>query len=200
MEENSIITYDKIYDLLRLEKYKKELQKLDMDFSIKVANYLKEKEAILENQKGKESVFAENSIAKTKRQIENARAILNEFHERREAKIVQTALFNSRTGQKLQEAGNLLEEEYKFYIELVTLFSIYKEGTLNKTIRGELPSFERPKLSEEKNEKHLKFLAPVPEFLGEDMKTYGPYGANDEAVLPVKVSKVLIKNNIAEEI
>ncbi len=202
MDESSIITYDRIYDILRLEKYKKEIQKLDPDFNSKVINYIREKGAILENQKSKESIFAAQSITKTNRQLDNARIILKELHERREAKIVQLALFNSRTGQKLQEAGNLIEEEYKLYIELVTLFSIYRENTMNKLIRGDMPNFDRPdiKINKETNEKHVKFLASVPEFLGEDMKSYGPYGAEDKAVLPVKVSEVLIKNKMAEEV
>ncbi len=202
MEESSIITYDRIYDILRLEKYKKEIQKLDRDFNQKVASYINEKEAILENQKSKDSIFAEQSITKTRRQLDNAKGILKELHERREAKIVQLALFNSRTGQKLQEAENLVEEEYKLYIELVTLFNIYRENTLHKLIMGSISHFERPgsAVNQNINEKYVKFLTSVPEFSGEDMKTYGPYDTNDKAVLPVKVSEVLIKNKVAEEV
>ena len=40
----------------------------------------------------------------------------------------------------------------------------------------------------------------ITKFLGEDMKSYGPFNVEDKAKLPLKVSKVLIKNSVAEEI
>ena len=88
------------------------------------------------------------------------------------------------------------------YIELITLFNIYRENTLHKLIMGTIPNFERPgsAVNQKINEKYVKFLTAVPEFSGEDMKSYGPYTADDKAVLPVKVSEVLIKNKMAEEV
>ena len=48
--------------------------------------------------------------------------------------------------------------------------------------------------------KLVRFLQSVPQFLGEDLNTYGPYEAEDIANLPMRVSEVLIKNKRAEEI
>lgn len=201
--DDAIITFEKLYDTLRLEKYKKELQKIDLDFNKKVAKYLDEKGEILKSQEEKQSVFASQSIAKTKRQLENARALIREIYERRESKIIQTALFNSRTGQKLQEIDAMLENEILFYNELISFFTYHREKALNNIFseksldggqtenQGDIPQFK---------EKNVKFLQQVTSFLGEDMKAYGPYNINDTAKLPMKVSEVLIKNNIAEEI
>ena len=114
MSDDAIITYEKLYEVLRLEKYKKELQKIDSDFFPKVIKYLEEKKAILQAQESKDSVFASQSVAKTKRQLENTKMILKELYERREGKIIQMALFNSRTNVDLQETDSLLGEEVNF--------------------------------------------------------------------------------------
>src|SRR3989338_8127493 len=102
MSDEGIITYEKLYEVLRLEKYKKDLQKLEHDFFTKVIKYLDEKKSILQSQENRDSVFASQSIAKTKRQVENAKMILKELYERMEGKIIQMALFNSRTGERTQ--------------------------------------------------------------------------------------------------
>ena len=48
MAEEGIITYEKLYETLRNEKYKNELQKLDSDFFNSVVRYLDEKRSIIE--------------------------------------------------------------------------------------------------------------------------------------------------------
>lgn len=205
MVDEGIITYDKLYDVLRLEKYKKELQKLDIDFYNKVVKYLDEKKSILQSQENKDSVFASQSVAKTKRQLENTKMILKELYERRESKIIQMALFNSRTGEKSQETDALLDEEAKLYNNLINFFNLYRDGILTNVLQGKIPEIkdEIVNLESQKSErinKLIRFLHSVPKFIGEDMQVYGPFEAEDIANLPEKVSEILIKNNRAEEI
>lgn len=191
MTDDGIITYEKLYDVLRLEKYKKELQKLDQDFHEKVTKYLSEKNSILQSQENKDSIFASQSIVKTKRQLENVKLILKEIYEKREGKILQMALFNSRTGDKLQDIDALLDYEIKFYNEMVSLFDSYRGVVLNNLLLG----FDTKK---ELVVKKVKFLQPTSKFIGDDMQVYGPFQEKDIAVLPLKVSEILIKNNRAE--
>lgn len=203
MAEEGIITYDKLYEVLRLEKYKKELQKLDVDFYNKVVKYLEEKKSILHSQEGKDSVFASQSIAKTKRQLENTNMILKELYERRESKIIQMALFNSRTGEKSQETDALLDEEMQFYTSITNLFDVYRTGILSNILQSKLPDVKEEIISNkstEKVNKLIRFIQPVPKFVGENMEVYGPFDSEDIANLPEKVSEILIKNNRAEEI
>ena len=205
MSEEGIITYDKLYEVLRLEKYKKELQKLDIDFYNKVVKYLDEKNSILQSQEGKDSVFATQSIAKTKRQLENTRMILKELYEKREGKIIQSALFSSRTSEKSQETDSMLDDEFKFYTALVALFDNYKNGILLNILQGKLPQIKESitnieNKGSEKTNRLVRFLNAVPQFVGNDMNTYGPFDTEDVANLPEKVSEILIKNNRAEEI
>ena len=71
-----VITYESLYEMLRLEKFRKELQKIDQNYYENVTNYLKEKRDILKSQESKDSVFASKSISKTRKQIENVQKIL----------------------------------------------------------------------------------------------------------------------------
>ncbi len=203
MADEGIITYDKLYDILRLEKYKKELQKLDSDFYIKVMRYLDDKRNIVQNLESKESVFASQSISKTKKQLDNIKMILREIYEKREGKIIQMALFSSRTGERLHEAEAMLEEEHKFFNDLINIFDKYRGISQNEVIIGRLNQVKHKEEIEIKIEEKkvlVRFLHSIPEFLGYDMKTYGPFEANQEANLPFKVSEVLIKNRTAEEV
>ena len=199
MTEEGIITYEKLYEVLRLEKYKKELQTLDQDFFNKVVKYLDEKKLILQSQESKDSVFASDSITKTKRQLENIKLILKELYEKREAKIMQMALFNSRTNERLKEVDDLLHEERSFYGELASLLNKYRVGIYGRLLNSRLPDVKNEEVVE-KNIKTLKFLSTVPRFVGEDMNIYGPYVPEDVASLPLKVSEILIKNNRAKEV
>jgi len=47
--------------------------------------------------------------------------------------------------------------------------------------------------------KSVRFIKPVPKFLGSEMETYGPFEENDIASLPSKIANILVKKNRAEE-
>ncbi|MGC8999287.1 MAG: hypothetical protein ACP5JW_07900, partial [Candidatus Bathyarchaeia archaeon] len=46
----------------------------------------------------------------------------------------------------------------------------------------------------------LRFLKDVPAIVGQDMKIYGPFKAEDVASVPVENAKILIRQGLAEEI
>ncbi len=204
-EKDVVITYETLYEILRLEKYRKELQKLDPDFFHNVSKYLEEKKAILQSQESKDNLFAQQNIEKTRKQLENIQKILKEFYEKRESKIVQLALFCSRTRNKLQDSSMLLEEEQRMYESLTEQLDDFRAGIQDKLLEGKKPELKQAKdiktLSQDQpKNKLVRFLQAVPQFVGEDMNTYGPYDAEDMANLPSRVSEVLIKNSRAEEL
>ena len=49
-----IITYDTLYEILRREKFRNELQLLDVEFFDNVLSYLNEKSVILDSQKNRD--------------------------------------------------------------------------------------------------------------------------------------------------
>ena len=202
--QDSIITYERLYELLRLEKYHPELQPVDKDFFEKTVQYISEKRATLSTHEHKDSIFAAQSIQKTRKQLENIQKILSELYERRESKILQLAIFCSRTQAPIQNQDKMLPEEKILYTSLVETLNIHRTQILKTLLEGKKPAI--PETKDIKNEaaspeqKHVRFIQDVPQFVGEDMNLYGPYKPEDTAVLPAKVTDVLIKNKRAEHL
>lgn len=206
MDKNKIITFDALYEKLRLEKYRAELQKLEKDFFEKVITYLNEKREVLETQKEKESIFSSQNIQKTEKQLENTYKILKELYEKRESKIVQLALFCSRSECGLKDKSALSEEELVLFEEILFKLNLFRNSILKNLLEGKLPEIrdepKRLKIEEKTNQKNklVRLIQAVPQFVGNDMKTYGPFDKEEIVNLPLKVSEVLIKTKRAEEI
>lgn len=202
MEEKSVITFEAIYEILRKEKYKPELQKLEPTFFQDVVNYIKEKTAILEAQQQKQSIFSQGELEKTRKHLETIKKTLRELYEKRESKIANLALVNSRISNK-ETINSLLPEEKEVYLDLLETFDNARENILNNILTLKMPEIEKPK--ELKNEikldidtKLVRFVATVPKFVGTDLNIYGPFKEEDVASLPSEIAELLIKNSKAE--
>ena len=190
----TIITYDSIYETLRKEKYEPEIQKLSETFYADTITYLKEKKAIVETQRSQQSIFSDETV-KTERQIQNIKRLLKELYERRENKIIQLALFSSRS-ETQPEISNLLPEEQEFFRAINANLTLYRKGIMEHLLQLKYPKISKPKdikTEEEEHTKLVRFLNPVPKFMGEDLNIYGPFYADDIASLPIKASSLLIK-------
>ncbi len=126
------ITYETLFDLLRREKNREELQTLDKDFYEQVLAYLKEKKEAL-SRKGDE-LFVSAEREKLKIQFQNIRRIIKELYERREKKIINMAITRARTGSDVIDTSSLLPSEKEFFEEQVRLLSKYKEDVLNNIL------------------------------------------------------------------
>jgi len=133
-----IITYENLYEILRREKYRSELQKVDSTFYRDVVKYLKEKTAILESQAKKDSIFASTEVEKTQTQLRNVQKILKELYEKRENKILQFALFTSRS-QNPQDTSNMLPEERAFYEKIKSVLDEHRDGILLNLLKNQSP-------------------------------------------------------------
>ena len=204
MPNDIIITFETLYDLLRREKTRQELQEFDKNFYKNTAKYVEEKQSILESQKQKESVFAEQEIKKTRNQIENTLKILRELYETRENKIIQLALINSRTKSNNSGKLNLLPEELEFYDSIINRLNQFRSNILHNVQNSKQPISDKPKdiktPEKPQNIKFIRFIEAVPKFVGKNLKTYGPFEKEDMASLPNDVSSILIKNKTAETI
>jgi DNA replication initiation complex subunit (GINS family) len=208
MAIESIMTYEKLYDLLRKEKYSQELQKVDENFFRSIIKYLEEKSAIIDAQKSKDSIFA-GEIEKTEKQLVNVKKIVKELYEKRENKIMQLALFSSRIKER-DVPPVLLPEERKLFLEVLEVLNRFRGSVLESVIEKKVPSVpeSKPKdikRTEEDSEKAselkvVRLLHPVPQFVANDLNIYGPFEEEDTSVLPKKTANVLIKKKRAEEI
>ena len=91
------ITYETLFEILRREKDKEELQKLSDSFFSDVIAYLEDKNKALKD------VTLQSFADKKKfdEELENIKKILKDLYERREKKIVNLALNISRTKSNL---------------------------------------------------------------------------------------------------
>ena len=198
-----IITYDTLYEILRREKFRNELQLLDADFFDNVLNYLNEKSVILDSQKNRDSIFS-SEYKKTERTIQNTKKLLNELYEKRESKIANLALLSSRTSLPEEDLLAMLPEERRLYDELLTTLNIFRKGIILKLLSDEKPDINQQKDIKSdiiENKKSLvRFLHAVPKFVGVDMNIYGPYDNHDIANLPSNIANVLISKERAEEV
>jgi len=198
------ITYETLFELLRREKTREELQKLNMSFFSDVVNYLKEKNDALILPKN--DIFAAEERRKAETQMENIRNILKEFYEKREKKIISMALDMSRMSMgalnsEIIDTSAMLKEEKELFDYLVDVLNNNRKGVLYNILEAKMPDAkkkeaeekkeeEKPEqeeqkeeLKEENRQKLIRFLLAVPKFVGTDLQEYGPFEKEDIAFL-----------------
>ena len=196
-----IITYETLYELSRREKSRQEIQKLDKDFFNDIIKYIKDKKDILESQKSKDNPFVSKDVERTGNQLESIYKVLKELYEKREGKIINLALLNSRS-KTVIDTSLLLPEEIKFYENTKNNFNLYREGVLNNLLQGKMPALKEPKTIKTnfQNKVLVRFINPVPKFVGSNEFAYGPFEKEDIANLPEDIAKLLVEKGRAEEI
>ncbi|MBI4452367.1 hypothetical protein HY637_02985 [Candidatus Woesearchaeota archaeon] len=204
-----VITYETLFELLKRERERTDLQKLEATFFNDVIGYIKDKKKILEAKS--DSVFAPEEKKKTERQLENIYKILKELYERREKKVILLALDKSRTKSNLIDTGALLKEEKVFFDAVTSLLDSFRDSILYTVMNEKVPfmqaSEERKPVAEfrsaldvKKNTKLVRFVYKTPKFVGPELEEYGPFEEEDIANLPMEIAEVLINKGKAEEI
>jgi DNA replication initiation complex subunit (GINS family) len=188
------ITYDTLFEILRREKDRKELQKLDDNFFADVSAYFKEKNDILD----KIDDYSEEEADRIKTQIHNARRLVRELYNTREKKIVEKAIIKARTKSDIITTENMLADEKKLFEKLVGVLSNFRSDTLTQLLKGNKTAVK--KVVEKKVEERVmvRFLAQIPEFVGIDGNTYGPFSIDEISVLPKKIADILVNTEKAE--
>ncbi len=225
-EKEVNITYETLFELLRREKSRKDLQKLPDTFFIDVISYLNEKLNLAKTKK--DELFDADENLKTEKQIINIRQILKELYERRERKIMEMALNKSRAGHAIIDTSALLDEEEHLFDALLKILNKNRDQIINNLLKGSAPSVElkvKPEPSQaeefaeelaaqpespeaveestqeqEANTTKLEIKEFVQKFIGLDMKEYGPFEQGDEVELPAEIAQLLIKRGKAAQI
>jgi DNA replication initiation complex subunit (GINS family) len=205
------ITYDLLFDILKIEKSREDLQKLDEKFYKNVVEYLSTKESIITNSN---TPIREREL--TRIQLGNVKKLLLELYDRREKKIINLAIYKIKTGAGIINTESLLEEERNLFEMLCMQLSRYRDDIVNNVIEGKMPVANIPSTSElpdikttanivEETEdtsdgiKSVRFIKSVPKFLGPELEIYGPFEENDIASLPTRIANILVKKDRAEE-
>jgi len=204
------ITYETLFEILRREKSRAELQKLGETFLQDVRNYLEEKKQVLVSD-SEQNPFSADERNKTLGQLENIRSILRELYSKREKKILNLALDKSRTASDLIDTSVLLQEERQLFESVVADLGRSRENILTMLLEpGKKRETAHEPAQQQENSKEVsrpasesllvRFIHAVPKFVGKELEVYGPFEEEDIANLPREIAEVLIKKGRAEEI
>ena len=179
MEEETI-TFEYIRTVQRAEQRNADLTKIPEDFYSKVRSYLEQKKKILKKKKDKSMSI----------ELKNVERILEDIYNRRETKIVTQAILSLRTGLVPQ---NLIEDEKKLFDSVFNVLKKHRKEILNKV-------FEEKEDRKELKSEFIEFLEDVPEFVGIDLKKYGPYNKGDKALIPKDNAELFINAGKAKKL
>lgn len=206
-----VLTYETLYEFLRREKAREELQKIDAGFFRDTLSYLREKQQAYDDNLTKNDIFSQSETDKLHIQLSNIRKILKDLYNIRERKIINMAINKSRTNTSLVDTANLLSQEQAMFESLCAVLTQYRTGILHRLLEQRepdvlpivLPLPEEQKQetpSAETNTKQVKFLDNVDQFVGKELEMYGPYAQEDEATLPTELAEILISEGKAVEL
>jgi DNA replication factor GINS len=175
--------YEEIYKVWKRELESKELEKLPQDFISKIAEYLKK---IEEEKRMLDKKTAKAYLLKIEEQ--NVKRMLNDLTKIRYRKLVE------KTAEDKKLSMPLTTTEDKKIFELLSLTESYQSfiKAMFQESTAELKVSHKMAV--------LRFLGEVPEIIGLDMKTYGPYKPEDVASIPIENAKILVKQGLAEKI
>jgi len=174
-----MITYNDIYEAARKERYSDQLQPISKNFVIEVSNYLKEKKEVA----SKEDDIFSDTIAKTKKQLENAVMLFRELMRIRRKKILDLVRIAAETGISKQDFENMLDFEKDFFEDMMKSVES-SDKQLNEILNG--------KKEEEKKNILVIFKKNVEEFLDIDGEKIGPFEEGQIANLSSEIAKILI--------
>lgn len=212
MGEEIRVTYETLFDLVRREKNREELQKLEPSFFADVEAYLTEKHTMASG--SNEGFFSDDEHQRTLLQLANSCKLLRELYERRERKILTLAMIKSRAERALVDTSALLTYEQELFQKLVEVLTQQRKSMLDPLllasgIRLPPPTSPPPAVAEPKPQPlktddqpgtvTVEFLAEVPKFVGKSLEIYGPYLPGQQAMLPADIAKILIEKGRARE-
>ena len=110
-----MIVYNDIYEALRKERYSEQLQLLPKKFIMDVAEYIRDKRKLSQQQV---DLFSEE-ILKVQKQLENAQSIFKELMLLRKKKILGLVFVASETGISKRDFENMLDFEKDLFYKLI---------------------------------------------------------------------------------
>ncbi|MFW6450271.1 MAG: hypothetical protein ACOCZ6_04395 [Nanoarchaeota archaeon] len=203
MEEGQEMTinYETVYELLRREKSREEMQKLPENFVEELAKYVQWLGTEVNKKKRDIDSFSSDEIRREEQKYYNMRRVISELYEKRERKIINMAITKSRTNAKLADVANLLDTEKELFNSLVETLNLYRKKSMEEML-GKKKKEQEGKTQENnpQGKRMVRFLSAVPKFYDKEMNVLGPFEPDEIASLPPEITDILIKKGRAEEI
>ncbi|MBI5073482.1 hypothetical protein HZA99_06720 [Candidatus Woesearchaeota archaeon] len=150
------ITYETLFDVLRAEKRREDIQQLPQNFFQNLVAYMKQKKEIIVKREHESGIENYDEIKKLNIQFENVQKIIKEIYERREKKILMVALNKSRTRASTVPMEYLLPQEQEFCEQTTRLLDAYRGDVAEKLAKGILPKEQiAAVMSSQQSAKHI---------------------------------------------
>ncbi len=213
-------SYEQLFDLLRREKTREDLQEISKGFYTDLVSFLDNQQELIKVKEAQHSLVENLPLEKEKLESRNMRKILNEIVDRRQKKIILLALSRARMPSTIINYEVFSGEEKELFDNSVTSFRSFKDN-LGKSVLGDKIVYETKKESvilepitvEKPNEEvntesvvikpdkvKVKFLSSMPNFYGPKKEILGPYEKGQVFELPELIANVLIKKGRAEKV
>jgi len=173
------ITFEMIRKIQREEVRVSKLTKLPEGFYKNINSYLQQKKMIVK------------STGSGATELKSIEILIEDIFNRRERKILNMVLIAVRT--KIPPE-NLTEEEKVFFEKMVDVVrERRKEGLAALMEEQEIVAEDAVKMMA------VVFKNNVEEFVGSDLKNYGPFKKGDGAEIPEDNAKLLLEKELTEE-
>jgi len=136
------ITLETLYDILRNEKKREDLQKLESTFFFDIVSYVRGKKMLIKQKSDSDELFASGEKDKLEYELRSIKRILKEIYEKREKKIIDIAMNRSRTGSDIIDTSAMLREEQEFYRQNLEILDHYRKGILQNLFNANLPDLD----------------------------------------------------------
>ncbi len=175
--------YNELYVAWRCEMESATLGSLSSDFYVRIADYLrriKEENRMLDKKTVKVSLL--------EREMQNVKCMLRELIALRYRKLLKIINENQKVPSDL-----LTVEESKMFEGFLSFAEAHQrfvEGLLLGQVSAASTAKAHKRVA-------LRFVKEFPAVIGADMKTYGPFAAEDVASVPAENARILIKQGVA---
>jgi DNA replication factor GINS len=180
---------EELYRIWKTEKNAKALQKLPVSFYSDVSIMLSDSKAastVAGQEPTQVSIF--------KREFEVVRRLTREVAETRMRKIIEAALSREEIPAEM-----LAKEETEFAKE-VAIHVGDRYRFIDELAERSVVLEEKPTEPVEVRLEVVRFLSDFPAIIGVDLRTYGPFKAEDVATLPFENASVLINQGVVKQV
>ena len=198
------LTFSDLRKIQKTEKRQDKLSELEDNFLLRVSEYIERKEGV------------------DNREYKNAKRVFEKIIGLRQEKIVKNAKISVKSDVKSSKL-NLLPREQEFFRDIKERFKEYS-ASIDEVVESDSDKVETPEIEEEpeiemeENEEtddedldetetsaeegyeKVEIISEVPEFMGTDLESYGPFEEGEKAELPEENADILVNRGNAEKV
>ncbi len=186
--------YNELYAAWQREIDDPTLGGLPLDFYAKISEYLrriKDEDIVIDKKSVKMNLL--------QHEAQNVERMLEELLGARYRKIIKTVTKTQKLPSDLltPEEAKMCETFANFSKSYKTFVDNLMQGQLDESIKLKIRVEANADAAQTHKRSTIRFLKSIPAIMGADMKSYGPFVAEDVASLPLQNAQILVKQGLA---